>query len=51
MWASTLLGMMARNTAADINVIALVGERAEVRSLSSGIWPSVGPLSGGSSHF
>ena len=32
---STLLGMIARNTSADINVIGLIGERGrEVRSLS-----------------
>lgn len=28
---STLMGMFARNTKADVNVIALIGERGEVR--------------------
>lgn len=38
---STLLGMMARNTAADINVVALIGERGrEVREF---IEESLGP--------
>ncbi|WP_088187739.1 flagellar protein export ATPase FliI [Desulfosporosinus sp. FKA] len=38
---STLLGMMARNTAADVNVIALVGERG--RELRDFIEKDLGP--------
>ncbi len=38
---STLLGMMARNTAADINVIALIGERG--RELREFIEKDLGP--------
>ena len=36
---STLLGMIARNTEADVNVIALVGERGrEVKEFIQKIW-------------
>ena len=50
---STLLGMIARNSSADVNVIGLIGERGrEVKDFLKGFRPGgSSPLGGCCGHF